>query len=126
MHGERLIGIHSVKLLSGGEEREGGVRSGASMLRILKDSHEPIASGFIDITAGGVDEIEKGGKIAFNQGIEALRSQALAQAGIATDVEKQDGDVALTLGEFWRFGIGRHQAFDGLWHELGEVIFDAT
>ena len=72
-----------------------------------------------------MDEIEKRGKIAFNQGIEALRSQAFAQAGIATDVEKQDGDVALTLGEFWRFGIGRHQAFDGLWHELSEVLFDA-
>ena len=51
MHGERLHGIVSVERLRGGEEREGGVRSGASMLRILKDSHEPIAGGFIDITA---------------------------------------------------------------------------
>src|SRR2546428_4948566 len=57
MHGERLHGIVGVERLRGGEEREGGVRSGASMLRILKDSHKAIASGFIDITAGGVDEI---------------------------------------------------------------------
>jgi hypothetical protein len=26
--------------------------------------------------------------------------------------KKQDGDIALALGEFGRFGIGRHQAFD--------------
>src|SRR5215831_12894520 len=126
MYGEWLYGIVSVEGLSGGEEREDGISNAASMLRILKDSHEAIAGSFIDITAGSMDEIEKRGKIAFNQGIEALRGQALAQAGVATDVEKQDGDVALALGEFGRFGIGCHQAFDGLWHELGEVLFDAT
>src|SRR5262245_54390406 len=37
MHGERLHGIVSIERLSGGEEREGGIRSAASMLRILKD-----------------------------------------------------------------------------------------
>src|SRR5438093_10830364 len=78
MHGERLHGILSVERLSGGEEREGGVRSGASMLRILKNRHEPIAGSFIDITAGSVDEVEKCGKIVLNQGIEMLSSQALA------------------------------------------------
>jgi hypothetical protein len=43
MHAERLHGMISVERLRGGEEREGSVRSAASVLRILKDSHEPIA-----------------------------------------------------------------------------------
>src|SRR5262249_23297094 len=67
MHSEWLQGIFSVERLRGGEEREGGIRSPASMLLILKDSHEAIAGSFIDITAGSMDEIEKRGKIAFNQ-----------------------------------------------------------
>ena len=57
MHCERLHSILSVEHLSGGEERECGVRSGASMLRILKDRHER-AGSFIDITAGRVDKSE--------------------------------------------------------------------
>jgi len=72
MHCERVLSILSVELLRSGEERQGSVRSGASMLRILKDGHESIAGSFINIAAGGVDEIEKRGKIAFHLTFKGL------------------------------------------------------
>ena len=93
-------------------------------ISVLKNSHETIASRFIDITVGFVNTIQKGGKIAFNQRIEHLGGKLLTQAGVATDVEKQDRHVLLVLRQRWCLGVGGNEALDGLGHKLGKVIFN--
>ena len=93
---------------------------------VLKDGHEPIAGRLIDSTTGFVDTVQKGRKVAFHQGIQQRGCQALAQTGVTTDVEEQDRDITLLLGEFRRLGVGSDEALDGFQHALGKVVFNPT
>ena len=119
MHGKGgLITIVRVESGGGGQQGKGGVDGEEGVPLggwLLKDCHEPIPGGFVDVSAGGMDAVQKGREIAFDQSVEDIWCKPLAQVGIRTNVEEEDRDVALMFGELRGFRIGRYETLDRLW-----------
>src|SRR5262249_48359800 len=130
MNGERMLVVFLIELLGGSQQGKGGVSrfDGVNAaIHVLENRHETIAGSLVDVATGLMDTIEKGGKIAFDQRVDRLQGQSLAQAAVATDVKEEDRNVPLVLfGQPRRRRVGSDKALDRLGHKLGEMIFDLT
>ena len=100
MDGQRLRAVGPIQHLGGGQQGESGLHRRDGMrvhVGSLEDRHKAVSRGLIDIAASLVNTVQEGRKIAFDQPIQDLQRQLLAQARIATDIDKQDRDVALVI-----------------------------
>ena len=101
--------VGTIERFSSAEQGERRLHRGDRMclhVSSLEDRHKTVAGGLIDIAASRVNPVQESRKIAFDQPIQDLQRQLLAQARIASDIEKQDRDIARVFGQFWRFRIG--------------------
>jgi hypothetical protein len=79
VHGQRVVAIVLIERLGGRQRGQRRLDRGDGMrlpVGIVKDGHEAVAVGV-------ADGVEKGRKVAFDQGVERLGGQALAEARIA-------------------------------------------
>src|SRR5215831_8167926 len=81
----------------GFQSRLHGALRMALWIRIGKNSHQAITGRFVDVASIGVNTVQKIRKIALNERVHLLGHEGFAEAGVATNIDKKDGDILLAF-----------------------------
>ena len=108
------------------EPGEGGRHRVTPRNRVLEDHHEAVARRLVDVATLPEDLVEKRAEVALDQVVQAGCIEAVAQPAVADDVDEEDGQVDVALGERGRLGRALDQVLDDPRHDLGQVRADGS
>ena len=90
-------------------------------IKPLKNDHQPVPGGLVDLPVGAVNGIDKTGKNLFDHMADLTIPPAGAQLGVPFDVQKQDRHLFFLLDLVELLGIFLDNGADGLGNKGGEL-----